>query len=24
VNWGLNYSSEKGQISLRGAEDAHL
>jgi hypothetical protein len=24
LNWGLNYSSEKGQISLRGAEDAHF
>ena len=23
VDWGLNYSSEKGRISLRGAEDAH-
>ena len=23
VNWGLNCRSEKGQISLRGAEDAH-
>ena len=23
-NWGLNYSLEKGQISLRGAEDAQL